>query len=187
MKKFIYVLIIVVVVALIVNVYINKDDVTTNNNGETRGERIAAVLNTGFDEYGLFSFEIGDTDPTIRIIMDKAKNEQELREYIEENVSKSDLSHYNLEILQRSLQEVEREHTMLQIEGIVMEYIKEKNYTDVQVHYPIEPDPVLKITINETSERSSEDLKTELDNLLASKHSELLLKDISYEIQVIKS
>lgn len=187
MKKFISVLMIAVVVVLMFNIYINKNDVSSD--GETRAERIADVLNTGFDEYGLFSFEIGATNPTIWIIMDKAKSEQELRKYIEKNVSKSDLSHYNLEISQRSLQVVEREHTMFQIEGIVMEYIKEKKYTDVQVHYlsSIEPEQVLKITISETSERSSEDLKTELENLLASKDFEFVLKDITYEIQVIKS
>ncbi|MFL0366239.1 hypothetical protein ACH0BF_24995, partial [Pseudobacillus sp. 179-B 2D1 NHS] len=53
-----------------------------------------------------------------------------LQKYLKENVSKSDLNHYNIEILKRNLQEVEEEHTMLQIESIVFDYleaIKTKN------------------------------------------------------------
>ncbi|MFL0366182.1 hypothetical protein ACH0BF_24635 [Pseudobacillus sp. 179-B 2D1 NHS] len=130
MKKFISVLMIVVIFVIVFNVYSNKDDVSTSNDGKTRSDRIASVLNTGFDEYGLFSFEIGNTDPTIRIVMDEAKSKQELQKYLKENVSKSDLNHYNIEILKRNLQEVEEEHTMLQIESIVFDYleaIKTKN------------------------------------------------------------
>jgi hypothetical protein len=188
MKKSISVLIIAVVTLLIFDVYINKDEVTTNNDGEVRADRIASVLDDAWDEYGLFSFGIGDTDPVISIGMDETKNEQELREYLEENISKSDLSHYTIEIFKKDIEELEKEHTMSLIEGIVFDYIKEKNYNDVQVHYPsIKPEPVLKITISENSELSSEILKTELEDLLASKDFEHLVKDISYKIQVIKS
>ncbi|MGM0924713.1 MAG: hypothetical protein ACQEWW_26605 [Bacillota bacterium] len=124
MKKFISVLMIVVAVVIVFNVYSNKDDVSTINDGEARADRIASVLNTGFDKYGLFSFGIGDTDPTIWIVMDEAKSEQELQEYLKENVSKSDLNYYNIEISKRNLQEVEEEHTMFQVENIVYDYLE---------------------------------------------------------------
>ncbi|WP_053433680.1 hypothetical protein [Sporosarcina globispora] len=84
---------------------------------------------------------------------------------------------------------MQTEHAMALFEGIAIDYINEKNYNDVQVHYSIlKPKPVLRITINETNKRSSKDIKTELENFLASKVTELPipLRDISYEIQVVK-
>ncbi|PUB12198.1 DUF4030 domain-containing protein [Paenisporosarcina sp. OV554] len=184
---------IVVVVVLIFNVYINKDDVYTNN-GESQTDRIASVLQnaTETDKFGIFSASIeqgdGGTFPTIRIGMDETKSEQELREYLGKSLDKSDLRQYNIVVFKKDIQELEKEHTMLEINGIVYDYIKEKNYKGVQIYYPsIEPEPVIKITISENNELSSEDLKTELENLLASKDFKLLVKDISYKIQVIKS
>ncbi|UOE56139.1 hypothetical protein LIT38_03915 [Bacillus sp. CMF12] len=190
--KSISILIITFVVLLLSDVYINKDDVSTNDDdddGKARDDRIASVINAVFDEYGLFNSQVGSTDSIIRIEMDEANSEQELLEYLEKNISKADLRHYNIKILKRNLKEVQTEHAMLLLEGIAMDYIKEKNYNDVQVYYPNgKPEQVLKIIINETSERSSEDLKAELENFLATKGAELPvpLRDISYEIQIIK-
>jgi predicted Zn-dependent protease len=101
----------VVVVALILIVYTNIK--------EAESYSTASVLESVWDEFGLFSFFIGeeaedinpttgeDLDPTIWIEMDETKSELELREYLEENLSKSDLNHYKIEIAQRSLQEVQ--------------------------------------------------------------------------------
>ncbi len=183
-------LIIVVVVVLVTNIYIIKNDnfSKSNNNDETPGDRIASILDNAWDEFGLFSFQIGDTDPTIWIVMDETKSEVQLKKYLEKNTNRSDLSQYNIDISKRSLQEVETEHFMSMVSGIVFDYIKEKNYNDVQVYHPaIEPEPILKITIPKTSELSSENLKMELEDLIIFKNSELPKKDISYKIQVIKS
>ncbi|WP_197204444.1 hypothetical protein [Cytobacillus firmus] len=185
--KFISILIITFVVLLLSDVYINKKDVATKDDSKARADSIAFALNIGFDEYGLFSFEIGETDPTIWIVMDEANSEKELQKYLEKNVSKADLNHYNIDISKRNLQEVQTEHALLLREGIAMDYIKEKNYNDVQVYYPNgKPEQVLKVIINETSERSSKELKAELENLLATKGAELpvQLRGISYEIQI---
>ncbi|WP_102272180.1 hypothetical protein [Cytobacillus massiliigabonensis] len=188
MKKLISVLVIAVIGALIFIIHPNKEDVTASNDKEARANRIASVLESAWDKFGLFSFQIGDTDPTIWIGMDETKSEQELRDYLNENIDKYDLIYYNVEVFKKSQQELEIEHAMSLIENTVFNYIKEKNYTDVQVHYPsIEPKPVLKISISKDSERSSEDLKTELESLVASKTNELQIKGISYEIQVFKS
>ncbi|MGE8081983.1 hypothetical protein [Peribacillus loiseleuriae] len=111
MKKFISVLMIVVVVVLIFTVYINKNDVYTNK-GEARADRIASVLHTAWDGFGLFSFQLGETDPTIWIGMDETKSELELREYLEENIDKSDLSHYNIKVFKKNIQELETEHLL---------------------------------------------------------------------------
>lgn len=57
----------------------------------------------------------------------------------------------------------------------------------MQVYLPlIEPEPILKILIPRSSERSSENMKKELEDVLASKCAELPKNDISYEIQVIE-
>ncbi len=47
------------------------------------------------------------------------------------------------------------------------------------MHYPsIEPKPVLKITISKDIKISNEDLKTEIEYLLASKDYQLPIKDV---------
>ncbi|MGE7949926.1 hypothetical protein [Lysinibacillus sp. NPDC093688] len=189
MKKLVPVLIIVVVVILVTNIYANKYDSFSNknNNDEKRWNRIASVLDNAWDEFGLFSYQ-KTPDSTILIVMDKTKSELQLKKYLEENVNRTDLSQFNIDITKISLQEVETEQFMSIVSGIVFDYIKEKNYNDVQVYLPlIEPKPILKITIPKTSELSSENLKMELEDLLILKNSGLPKKDISYEIQVIKS
>ncbi|MBD8071588.1 hypothetical protein [Bacillus sp. PS06] len=111
MKKFISGLI-VGAVAVLIFVSLNKDDVTVNDSKEARAERIASVLEDGWDEFGLFSFGIGDTDPVISIGMDETKSEQELRDYLKENIDKYDLIHYDIEIFQKNIQELEKEHSL---------------------------------------------------------------------------
>ncbi|MFD5708657.1 hypothetical protein ACFWGV_21295, partial [Bacillus subtilis] len=46
------------------------------------------VLESAWDEFGLFSFEIGITDPAITIGMDQTKSEAKLREYLKDNLSR---------------------------------------------------------------------------------------------------
>lgn len=187
MKKAISILVAVVFTVLIANFTLNKSDLTVSDDREARSERIASVIDNAWDEFNLLSFQITQTDSIIWIEMDENNSDLQLREYLENNIGPSDLSHYDIKVFKRNLEEVETEHTMHQIERIVWDYIKEKNYNDVQVHYPsIEPDPMLEITISEASEKSSEDLKSELDNLVDSKRSELTVKDVSYDIQVYK-
>ncbi|MFJ7887137.1 hypothetical protein ACIQYL_03500 [Lysinibacillus xylanilyticus] len=188
MRKFVPVLIIVFVVVLVTNIYANNYDSFSNenNNDEKRWNRIASVLDNAMDEFGLFSFQ-KTPDSTIFIVMDETKSELQLKKYLEKNVNKTDLSQFNIDITKISLQEVETEQFMSIVSGIVYDYIQEKNYNDVQVYLPlIEPEPILKLSIPKSSERSSENMKKELEDVLASKSAELPKKDISYEIQVIE-
>ncbi|MFI2132674.1 hypothetical protein ACH434_21835 [Lysinibacillus fusiformis] len=188
MRKFVPVLIIVFVVVLVTNIYANNFDSFSNenNNDEKRWNRIASVLDNAMDEFGLFSFQ-NTPDSTIFIVMDETKSELQLKKYLEKNVNKTDLSQFNIDITKISLQEVETEQFMSIVSGIVYDYIQEKKYNDVQVYLPlIEPEPILKISIPKSSEPSSENMKKELEDVLASKSAELPKKDISYEIQVIE-
>lgn len=188
MRKFVPVLIIVFVVVLVTNIYANNYDSFSNenNNDEKRWNRIASVLDNAMDELGLFSFQ-KTPDSTIFIVMDETKSELQLKKYLEKNVNKTDLIQFNIDITKISLQEVETEQFMSIISGIVNDYIQEKNYNDMQVYLPlIEPEPILKISIPRSSDRSSENMKKELEDVLASKYAELPKKDISYKIQMIE-
>ncbi|MEI5906979.1 hypothetical protein WAK64_07905 [Bacillus spongiae] len=188
MKKFMMGLIAGGVSVFLVTMMINKEDATASDSKEARSDRIAAVLEDAREEYGLFSFGIGGTDPIISIGMDKSKSEQEFRDYLEKNIAVSDLVHYKIEVFKKSIRELEMESALKDLNGIVYDYIKEKNYTGIEVHYPsIEPEPMITVTIPKNSRLSSEGLKSEIENLLTSKDTALLVKDISYKIQVIKS
>jgi hypothetical protein len=98
--------IVVVGVALILIIYSNVKEVQNYNT--------ALVLDSALNEYGLFNYFIGeageDTDPTIWIEMDETRSERELRTYLGENLSKSDLNHYKIEITQLSSKEVQEEY-----------------------------------------------------------------------------
>jgi len=185
-RNFISVFIIIVVVVLVINIDINKNDSFSNNNVEKQWGRIASVLENAGDDFGLFSVQ-ATPDSTIFIEMDETKSELQLMEYLEENVNKTDLNQYNIKISKRSLHEVETESFMMEVSGIVSDYLQEKNYLDVDLYHPsMEPTPGLKISIPKSSEKSSENIKKELEDVLASKSAELPKKDISYEIQVIE-
>ena len=51
-----------------------------------------------WDEFGLFSFQIGITDPAITIGMDQTKSETKLREYLEHNLSREAKEKYKIYI-----------------------------------------------------------------------------------------
>ncbi|MFL0583860.1 hypothetical protein ACH0B6_14885 [Solibacillus silvestris] len=107
MKKFISGLIVGIVVTLIVTVSFYKNEIAASESNVERWERIASVLNDGFDEYGLFSFGANTYDSIIWIEMDETKSELQLKEYLKKNVDKSDLNHFSLDIKKRSAQEDE--------------------------------------------------------------------------------
>lgn len=178
---------IVVIGILFIFMVINKNDLSIQDEKKMRDDRIESVLQNAWGKFGFFSFEIGSTDSTIQIVMDKTKSEEELKEYLEKNIAKLDLEHYNIEILKRSSQDVQTEMTMLRILEVVSDHIERKEYKDIQIMYPnIGPTSVLTIKNSATSEISNEILKNELVSLIASKDTELLTKDIPYEIKVIE-
>lgn len=112
MKKFISGLIVGVVAIMVVNVSFNKDDVNVNDSKEARVDRIESVLNSAWDKFGLIGFGIGDTNPTITVQMDESKSEQELRGYLQENIDKYDLIHYDIEVFKMDIEEMEKEHSL---------------------------------------------------------------------------
>lgn len=188
MRNFISVFIMIVIVILVINVNIDKNDNFSNKNVdvEKKWDRIASVLENAWDDFGLFSFQ-ATPDSTIFIEMDETKSELQLIKYLEENINETDLNQYNIKITKKSLHEVETESFMMEVSGIVFDYLQENNYHDVDIYVPsIKPSPILKISIPKSITRSSENIKKELEDVLASKSDKLPDKDISYEIQVVE-
>jgi len=76
------------------------------------------VLESAWDEFGLFSFQIGKTDPSITIGMDHTKSEAKLREYLEHNLSREAKENYKIYIFKDDIDKLEKEHR---------EYLKANN------------------------------------------------------------
>ncbi|AUS14114.1 hypothetical protein [Bacillus stercoris] len=68
------------------------------------------VLESAWDEFGLFSFQIGITDPAITIGMDQTKSEAKLREYLEHNLSREAKEKYKIYIFKDDIEKLEKEH-----------------------------------------------------------------------------
>lgn len=76
------------------------------------------VLKSAWDEFGLFSFQIGITDPAITIGMDQTKSEAKLREYLKDNLSREAKEKYKIYIFKDDIDKLEKEH---------QEYLQENN------------------------------------------------------------
>ncbi|MGQ9007496.1 hypothetical protein ACTXHP_04585 [Bacillus stercoris] len=76
------------------------------------------VIDSVRDEFGLFSVQIGQTDPAITIGMDQTKSEAKLREYLKENLSREAKEKYKIYIFKDDIVKLEKEH---------QEYLKENN------------------------------------------------------------
>ncbi|MFL0441807.1 hypothetical protein ACH0BE_00790 [Bacillus subtilis] len=68
------------------------------------------VLESAWDEFGLFSFQIGITDPAITIGMDQTKSEAKLREYLEHNLSREAKEKYKIYIFKDDIDKLKKEH-----------------------------------------------------------------------------
>ncbi len=76
------------------------------------------VIDSIRDEFGLFSVQIGQTDPAITIGMDQTKSEAKLREYLEHNLSREAKEKYKIYIFKNDIEKLEKEHR---------EYLKSNN------------------------------------------------------------
>ncbi|KFI01402.1 hypothetical protein P8879_02060 [Bacillus spizizenii] len=68
------------------------------------------VIESVRDEFGLFSVQIGQTDPAITIGMDQTKSEAKLREYLEDNLSREVKEKYKIYIFKDDIDKLEKEH-----------------------------------------------------------------------------
>lgn len=68
------------------------------------------VLEGAWDEFGLFSFGIGETGAVISIGMDKTKSEDELRRYLNDNLSEETKEKYKVKIIKKDINVLERQH-----------------------------------------------------------------------------
>ena len=188
MKKKFPILIILTISFMIIStfLYLNNVTPTIQNDKKARTERISSVLNDVWDRFGFFSYQIGNTDTTIWIVMDDSKNEEELMTYLTENLSPSDLKYYNIKILKKNKEGAKVERAMQQISSLIFDYIQEKGYKNIKVMYPTFDKMKGLITIENSSEVSNEVLKKEFENLVVNHYTELSIDDkISYEIQLI--
>ncbi|MBR7817943.1 MULTISPECIES: hypothetical protein [Bacillus] len=77
---------------------------------ETEEKTTAEVLESAWDEFGLFSFEIGQTDPVITIGMDQRKSDTKLREYLNDNLSEKSKKKYDVVIFKDDINKLKKEH-----------------------------------------------------------------------------
>lgn len=68
------------------------------------------VIDNIRDEFGIFSVQIGMTDPAITIGMDQTKSEKKLREYLEHNLSREAKEKYKIYIFKDDIEKLEKEH-----------------------------------------------------------------------------
>ena len=178
------------VLLLFVMVTKSESNESTQSEKEMRVDRISTVINNAWDKFGLYSLEIGETDSTIRIVMDETKSKIALEMYLRENISTKDLNHYKLDITTKHPEIVELEDSMFGIKKIVGDYLAVNGYKNIEISYPQTLDVGEKfiITLNnkESTKVSNEILKKELDILLANPSPELIRKKIPYEI-IVKS
>ncbi|MEX3914284.1 hypothetical protein AB4672_21160 [Bacillus paralicheniformis] len=76
----------------------NTASYASDTDGKSTEDLTAEVLESAWDEFGLFSFQIGRTDPAITIGMDHNKSEAKLREYLDDNLSEDAKEKYKLYI-----------------------------------------------------------------------------------------
>ncbi|MCY8825968.1 hypothetical protein [Bacillus atrophaeus] len=83
---------------------------TASYASDTDEKSTAELLESIWDEFGLFSFEIGQTDPAITIGMDQTKSEAKLREYLNDNLSEEAKKKYDVYIFKDDINKLEKEH-----------------------------------------------------------------------------
>ncbi|KAB2334440.1 hypothetical protein F7731_14590 [Cytobacillus depressus] len=127
MKKKLFGILLLAFIALTIFV-INVDafKVKSQPNEASVKETTVEVLRSAWDEYGMFSFEIVETDSIISIGMDKAKSEFKLQDYLDKNLPEEAKSKYNIKIFKKDIKELEKEHREV-IEKALIRKDKEEN------------------------------------------------------------
>ncbi|MBY0598596.1 hypothetical protein [Bacillus bingmayongensis] len=83
MKKFSLTLVTMIICMLVFSVCTTNKADTMKTDREIREEHIATVLENAWDKYDLSSFQIGITDPTIWIEIEKIEDKKKLIKYLE--------------------------------------------------------------------------------------------------------
>lgn len=107
---------------------INIDTLTVKSqpNEASVKETTVEVLRSAWDEYGMFSFEIVETDSIISIGMDKTKSEIELQDYLDKNLPEEAKSKYNIKIFKKDIKELEKEYEEAKEQALILKS-KEEN------------------------------------------------------------
>ena len=67
------------------------------------------VLSNAYDNFGLVSFMIGETEPVISIGLDDTRSEEKLREYLEKSLPPDIKETYEIDIFKRNVEEMKKE------------------------------------------------------------------------------
>lgn len=102
MKKKLMAILILTSLLLTFNTNIHAVNSTSNT--------ILEVLESAWDEFGLFSYGVEETDSIISIGMDDTKSETKLRAYLNENLSEETKQKYNFKIFKGNIEELEKAH-----------------------------------------------------------------------------
>ncbi|KRT93763.1 hypothetical protein ABE068_18360 [Bacillus glycinifermentans] len=85
---------------------------TASSGANLDQKTVEQILDSAWDkdEFGLISYGIGETEPTISISIDKTKNEAKLRAYLNKNLSEEAKKKYDIEVFKMDIKVLETEH-----------------------------------------------------------------------------
>ncbi|MDA7026394.1 hypothetical protein PJ311_07155 [Bacillus sp. CLL-7-23] len=75
-------------------------------------EQITIVLDSAWEKFGMFGYQIIETDSTISMGIDKKINKVKLREYLNENLPEEAKEKYEIDIFQKDINILKREHRL---------------------------------------------------------------------------
>lgn len=83
---------------------------TSTHADNSTTKTIPEVLDSAWDEFGLFSYGVEETDLIISIGMDETKSDIKLRKYLNENLSEEAKKKYNIKIFKKDIKLLEKEN-----------------------------------------------------------------------------
>lgn len=100
-----------IAILILASLLLTFNTFNTNSHAvDSTSKSIPEVLDSAWDEFGLFSYGVEETDLIISIGMDETKSEIQLREYLNENLSEQAQKKYNIKIFKGNIEALEKEH-----------------------------------------------------------------------------
>lgn len=174
MKKVISFFLIVIVI-LTFNLY---------SNNKVQPKSIAQVLENAWDEFGLFSFQIGKTDPIISITMDETKSEEKLLRYLEDNIDKSVLNEYEFEFFKKNVQVAEYEHKISMLDHKIYTFLKEEHHINVNIQTTKTNQPIVHIILPTNAVKSASQVQNDVLEYLSKNSDDESIKDLNLTVEV---
>lgn len=83
---------------------------TTTHAVDSSSKTIPDVLDSAWDQFGLYVYSVEESDSIISIGMDETKSKEKLKEYLEKNLPEEAKIKYNIKIFKGNIVELEKEH-----------------------------------------------------------------------------